>query len=117
MTTTCPGMARAAGDRDRMLEWFPTRIAELEAELGDLAADDPRIAPLKEDLILNRLLYEKFESDLQPPAPSLTFSDRMTLDLGDTPEKALGCVGDALPGSKTRIQVAVQSRCTDIVHL
>jgi len=78
------GMASAAGNRDRLLEWFPTRIDELEAELEALPANDTKTAAKKEDLILNRLILQTAEADERPPAPSLTFSDRMALDLGDT---------------------------------
>jgi glyoxylase-like metal-dependent hydrolase (beta-lactamase superfamily II) len=78
------GMAEAATHRDQMLEYYPTRIADLETALEELDPDDPMVASLSEDLILVRLLYEQMLADQQPVPPTLTFSDRMSLDLGDT---------------------------------
>lgn len=38
-------------------------------------------------------------------------------EINNTPEKALGCVGEALAYAGTRIDVALQDRCTDIVEV
>ena len=78
------GMAEATGRRDGLLTWYPNRITQLEEELKALAADDPKAAAIEESIILNRLNLQVVEAGEMPPAPSLTFSDRMTLDLGDT---------------------------------
>ena len=78
------GMAVAAGRRDVLLTWYPNRIAGLTEELEALPADDPKAAALEEDIILNRLYLQVVEAGELPPTPTLTFSDRMTLDLGDT---------------------------------
>jgi glyoxylase-like metal-dependent hydrolase (beta-lactamase superfamily II) len=78
------GLEQAAGNRDRLLELYPGWIAELEAELRELPAGAPEAARLKEDLILRRLNYEKVKADPKPTLPTLTFSDRMMLDMGDT---------------------------------
>ena len=78
------GLEGAAGNRDRLLELYPTWIAELETELNDLSPDAPEAARLEEDLILRRLNYEKVKADPKPTLPTLTFSDRMMLDMGDT---------------------------------
>ena len=78
------GMAEAAGRREPILTWQTDHIAKKEAELEGLAADDPNRAALLEDLTLNRLLLRQLEADPEPYPPTLTFSDRMTLDLGDT---------------------------------
>jgi glyoxylase-like metal-dependent hydrolase (beta-lactamase superfamily II) len=77
------GFEQAAGNRERLLEWYPQRIAELETELGGLDADSPEAARLKEDLILAELIFETVEADLKPVPPTLTFSDRMALEMGD----------------------------------
>ena len=69
---------------DRLLEWYPGRIAELEDELQGLDSDDPREAVIEEDLIYNRLVFEAVKEGRKTVPPTLTFSDRMTLDLGDT---------------------------------
>jgi glyoxylase-like metal-dependent hydrolase (beta-lactamase superfamily II) len=78
------GMAEAANHRDRMLDYYPTRIADLETALAELEAGDPTATYLKEDLILVSLLYDQMRADQKPVPPTLTFSDRMALDLGDT---------------------------------
>ncbi len=78
------GMAVAAGHRDRLLTWQTDRIAEQEAELKTLDGDSPDSAALAEDLALNRLLLGQLETSQESLPPTLTFSDRMTLDLGDT---------------------------------
>ncbi len=78
------GMAGVADNRDRLLTWYPNRIAELEAELAALPIGDPKVAAIKEDIILKRLNLRVVEAAEPQPAPSLTFSDRMALDLGDT---------------------------------
>lgn len=78
------GMIRAAGDRDRIVEWRTARASELEAEIAQLSVDDPQIARLKEQLILNRLNLE-VEMAAEPLLPpTKTFADRLDLDLGDT---------------------------------
>jgi glyoxylase-like metal-dependent hydrolase (beta-lactamase superfamily II) len=78
------GLAQMADHRDRLLQWYPDRIAELEAELGSLDEDSPEAARLREDLIINRLNYEEVKADRKPVPPTVTFSERMALDMGDT---------------------------------
>jgi glyoxylase-like metal-dependent hydrolase (beta-lactamase superfamily II) len=78
------GQARASGMRDFQLQWYPGHIAELEEELQGLDPDDPKIAALEENLIYNRLFFEAVTENQDLVPPTLTFSDRMTLDLGDT---------------------------------
>jgi glyoxylase-like metal-dependent hydrolase (beta-lactamase superfamily II) len=70
--------------RDFQLQWYPGHITELEEELQALDADDPRAVAIKENLIYNRLFFETVEANQDPVPPTLTFSDRMMLDLGDT---------------------------------
>jgi len=78
------GMARAAGRRAFRLEWYPQHLASLEEQLTGLESDDPGAARLKEDIIYNRLLYEANKTPRELVPPTLTFTDRLTLDLGDT---------------------------------
>ena len=78
------GLIEIAERRDRLLEWYPGRIADLEAELQGLDPDDPRAAVIEEDLIYNRLVFDAVKAGRKLVPPTLTFSDRMTLDLGDT---------------------------------
>jgi len=67
-----------------LLEWYPGRLADLEEELQNLDPDDPQAAVIEEDLIYNRLFFEAVKAGRTLVPPTLTFSDRMTLDLGDT---------------------------------
>lgn len=98
------GMAEAASHRDRMLTWIPNRIAEIEAELQNLGADAPEAAALEEDLIVNQLNLRAIEAAQPPAPPTLTFSDRMTLDLGDTTFE-LSYIGGMHTASDTAILV------------
>jgi glyoxylase-like metal-dependent hydrolase (beta-lactamase superfamily II) len=79
-----PGMEAVAARRDFQLKWFPGHISDLEEELRGLPEDDPRAAAIEEEIIFNRLNLAAVEADERPAKPKLTFSDRMTLDLGDT---------------------------------
>ncbi len=99
-----PGMANIAGRRDIRLAWYPDRIAELENELKALPAGDPGAAVLKENIIINRLNFAVAEADEMPATPDLTFSDRMTLDLGDTTFE-LSYIGGMHTASDTSIFV------------
>jgi glyoxylase-like metal-dependent hydrolase (beta-lactamase superfamily II) len=78
------GLSEIAERRGQQLDWYPERIADLEKELEGLAADDPRVAVLGEEIIYRRLFYEAIKENQELLPPTLTFSDRMTLDLGDT---------------------------------
>jgi len=78
------GISAAAGRRDFRLDWYPNRISELEDELKAFPPDDPTAPALRENIILNRLNLAVAEAGNMPATPDLTFSDRMTLDLGDT---------------------------------
>ncbi len=98
------GMAEAASNRDRMLAWYPDRIAGIEAELQSLGADAPEAAALEEDLILSRLNFQAIETGAALAPPTLTFSDRMTLDLGDTTFE-LSYIGGMHTSSDTAILV------------
>ena len=78
------GISAFADRRDFRINWYTNRITEIEDELETMADDDPEVAAIEEDLILTRLNLEVDEAAVEPALPSLTFSDRMTLDLGDT---------------------------------
>jgi len=79
-----PGMKAAAGNRGRMLGLYPDWIAESEAELEKADADSPEAARLREELILRRLNFENVKADGKLFPPTMTFSNRMALDMGDT---------------------------------
>jgi glyoxylase-like metal-dependent hydrolase (beta-lactamase superfamily II) len=78
------GMTAALADRPRVLEWYVTRLPELESELAAQPAGSAKAATLQEELKLARLNQEALlSSDKQYP-PTRTFKDRLTLDMGDT---------------------------------
>jgi glyoxylase-like metal-dependent hydrolase (beta-lactamase superfamily II) len=77
-------MNEALTDRDRILEWYATDIPEAEARMASLPADDPSLPSLREDLALRRLNRDVLVAGEQPPPPTRTFADRLTLDMGDT---------------------------------
>lgn len=99
-----PGMAAIAGRRDTRLDWYPKRISDLEDELEALPPDDPKAPAIRENIILNRLYLKVIEADKLPATPELTFSDRMTLDLGDTTFE-LSYIGGMHTASDTAIFV------------
>jgi len=99
-----PGMAAIMDRRDSHLEWYPNRISDLEGELDALPADDPKAPALRENIILNRLNFAVAEAGKMPATPELTFSDRMTLDLGDTTFE-LSYIGGMHTSSDTAIFV------------
>ena len=78
------GLKEISERRERQLEWYPDRIADLEKELQSLSADDPRAAALGEESLYDRLFFDAIKDDQPLMPPTLSFSDRMMLDLGDT---------------------------------
>jgi len=81
---TAAGMAAATADRPRIVEWYATRIPELEGEIAAQPADSPSAKKLQEDLAVAKLGREALLSSDKSYPPTKTFADRMTLDLGDT---------------------------------
>lgn len=79
-----PGMAAMAANRERALEWFDRRAAELEGEIAQHPAGSPEAVRATEQLTLARLNHEVDVAAAPLVPPNLTFSDRMTLDMGDT---------------------------------
>jgi len=77
------GMVRADGRRAFRLEWYPQHLASLKEQLTGLESDDTGATRIKEDIIYNRLFYEANKTGLELVPPTLTFSDRLTLDLGN----------------------------------
>lgn len=78
------GMRRNQGSRQQMQDWMGTRMREAEAKLAQLSAGSAEAEKLKENLILDRLNLEFHSSGKPPAVPTTTFSDRLTLDMGDT---------------------------------
>lgn len=78
------GMQTREADRSGVLDWYKTRIPELEAEIAQAAADDPGVARLKEQLTVTRLRQRAARENAPVVVPTKTFSEQMLLDLGDT---------------------------------
>ncbi len=70
--------------REEVLKWQEDSIQDLSKQIEKLPADSPETRKLNEQLIQQRLSLEALKANLPPTLPTKTFSDRMTLDLGDT---------------------------------
>jgi glyoxylase-like metal-dependent hydrolase (beta-lactamase superfamily II) len=78
------GMVRSPEDRERILGWYAENLPKTEAELAALTADAPERAKLEEGLIRDKLSLAHLQAVHDPVPPTLTFNDRLVLDLGDT---------------------------------
>ena len=78
------GMAVFDQRHEQVLYWYRNNLPELESELQSLDPASTEAAALGERLIYERLFFERLQSSPEAVPPDLTFSDRMTLDLGDT---------------------------------
>jgi glyoxylase-like metal-dependent hydrolase (beta-lactamase superfamily II) len=101
------GMRSDPAQRARLLEWRAARIADLEKELAKLPAGAPEQRKKAEELVLARLNDEALKADEKPALPTKTFSDRMTLDMGDTLFE-LSYIGGMHSGSDIAIFVPSQ---------
>lgn len=80
----CADAVKAALERRKeALRWYEQRLPELEKEAAAKPADSPEGRRLREELVVDRLLYDAMKSGEMPPLPTRTFADRTTLDLGD----------------------------------
>ncbi|PWB74468.1 MAG: hypothetical protein C3F15_07855 [Holophagae bacterium] len=98
------GLEEIAGNRERMLELAPRWLGQLEADLAKAAPGSPEAVQIQEDLTLRRLDFEKTKANLPPVPPTVTFSDRMALDMGDTTFE-LSWIGGMHSASDTAIFV------------
>ncbi len=78
------GMTAAAADRSRVLEWYATRIPELERELALKPAGSDSARTLREQLTVTTLDREAMLAAGKLYPPTRTFSDHLSLDMGDT---------------------------------
>ena len=78
------GMTAAVADRPRILEWYATRLPELERELAAQPAGSAAAKKLQEELTVTTLGHEALLSSDKLYPPTKTFKDRLTLDMGDT---------------------------------
>ncbi len=77
------GIDEGFGQHSQAAEWVTRRTAELEQEIAQ-ETDPTAVKNLKEQLTLQRLILGVRSDAVRPAAPTTTFSNRMTLDLGDT---------------------------------
>jgi glyoxylase-like metal-dependent hydrolase (beta-lactamase superfamily II) len=77
------GMEANAANRQRSCEWLTRRTGELRQEIE--RQQDPAAArKLEEELLVDRLSLEALEANTPAVLPMRTFTDRMSLDMGDT---------------------------------
>ena len=82
----CPGLLRSALDPDnldRFIERRRFRLEGLEQHLRSVAANDPEAASIGEQVHYLRQILADLESGFRLTVPQVTFSERLTLDLGD----------------------------------
>ncbi|MBP6876297.1 MAG: MBL fold metallo-hydrolase [Candidatus Eisenbacteria bacterium] len=80
-----PALAQLAEDYPRRLEWNRQSIAELEARIAGLPADAPELPRLHEELLIQKMHAEWLANPPVVAPPTRTFSDRLDLQVGDTP--------------------------------
>lgn len=78
------GMQAAAESREQTAKWYAERVGQVKSELEKKPAGSPEAKKLHEELVLALLGADAFKSDNRPTPPTITFSDRMRVDLGDT---------------------------------
>ena len=78
------GMRRDPAERERILGWQAQRHAELEKEVAKHPAGSVEARRAAEQLAFALLNHEVFRANAEPVLPTKTFSDRLTLDMGDT---------------------------------
>ena len=78
------GMRRNPAERERILAWQTQRLGELEKEAAKHPAGSVEARKAAEQLTFERLNHEVWKENAEPALPTRTFSDRLTLDMGDT---------------------------------
>jgi len=78
------GMRRSPAERERILAWQVQHLAELEKDLAKHPAGSVEANKAAEQLAFERLNHEVWTANAEPVVPTRTFTDRMTLDMGDT---------------------------------
>jgi glyoxylase-like metal-dependent hydrolase (beta-lactamase superfamily II) len=77
------GMRRRMHDVPRMLEWYRENLPKLEQEIADAGPEVETLA-LRERALASSARRARLEQGVEPTLPTITFSDRLTLDMGDT---------------------------------
>ncbi len=78
------GMRRSPAERERILAWQTQHLADLEKGLAKHPAGSVEAMKAAEQLAFERLNHEVWTANAEPVVPTKTFTDRLTLDLGDT---------------------------------
>ncbi len=71
-------------DIPRLVQWHEDNSRRLQAQLADGKLDERQRAVIQESLIGDVQSLEFLKSSPQPVLPTRTFTDRLTLDCGDT---------------------------------
>jgi glyoxylase-like metal-dependent hydrolase (beta-lactamase superfamily II) len=76
------GILNRLGDSPRMLGWYEQNLPRMEAEIAEAETGEEKAART-EALVVAKARKAALEADPDPALPNVTFSDRMTLDMGD----------------------------------
>ena len=77
------GMKANEAHRERSCEWLASRAGEIRREIAK-QKEPAATKRLEEELVMDRLRLEALKEKTLPAFPMRTFTDRMTLDMGDT---------------------------------
>ena len=78
------GMARTIKDRQRVMDWYTAREPEVKESIAKEPAGSPAAKKLQEEQTFNRLNFEALQTNAKVAPPTTTFSDRMTMKIGNT---------------------------------
>jgi glyoxylase-like metal-dependent hydrolase (beta-lactamase superfamily II) len=77
------GMRARRADSQRIIDWYKTRLPELESELAQTEKGSEDYRKTREDLIVKKMTLDSLESGVPLTFPTRTFSDSMKLDMGN----------------------------------
>jgi glyoxylase-like metal-dependent hydrolase (beta-lactamase superfamily II) len=77
------GMKTRGAESQRIIDWYKTRIPELESELAEKEKGSEDYRKTREDLIVQKMTLDSLESGAALTFPTKTFSDSMKLDMGN----------------------------------
>ncbi len=77
------GMLARQGDVDRVLGWYEENLPKTEAKLATLEKGSDEYKKTEEDLITSKMELKAFKSGLELTLPTKTFTDTMTIPMGN----------------------------------
>jgi len=77
------GMSARQGDVARILDWYEENLPETEAKLAGQKKGTEEYAKTREDLITSKMEMAAFTSGLELTMPTKTFSDTLTMPMGN----------------------------------